>query len=126
MNISRLRRSRRHVDWEDYDALHKELVAACRAWSEGADGTDRRLYQKLGNLILPWLTPKTLAQADREILFSLLICCRQADQELDGMAHGSPPASRAPSPGSWGRIALLLVTAAAVSLILFGIARVFA
>ena len=27
-------------------------------------------------------TDKTLAQVDREILFSLLLCCRQAEQEL--------------------------------------------
>jgi serine/threonine protein kinase len=77
-----LRRSRRHVDWEAYHRLHQELIEACRARAAEADEAKRSFYRHLEDLAMPWLTPKTLAQVDRDILFSLLLCCRQAEQEL--------------------------------------------
>jgi serine/threonine protein kinase len=77
-----LRRSRRHVDWQAYNNMHKELIEACRARAAVVDEAKRAYYRHLEDLVLPWLTPKALAQADREILFSLLLCCRQAEQEL--------------------------------------------
>ena len=77
-----LRRSRRHVDWQVYHDLHHRLIEACRLRAAAADGTVRAFYRHLEDLALPWLTPKTLAQVDQEILFSLLLCCRRAEQEL--------------------------------------------
>lgn len=77
-----LRRSRRHVDWQAYNTMHKELIEACRARAAVVDETKRAYYRHLEDLVLPWLTPKALAQADREILFSLLLCCRQEEQEI--------------------------------------------
>ena len=77
-----LRRSWRHVNWQDYHDLHQGLIGACRARAALADGELRAFYRHLEDLTLPWLTPKTLAQVDQEILFSLLLCCRRAEQEL--------------------------------------------
>jgi hypothetical protein len=84
-----LRRSRRHVDWQDYHELHQELIEACRSRAAEAGEVDRAFFRHLEDLALPWLTPKTLAQVDRDILFSLLLCCRRAEQELD--RQGSEP-----------------------------------
>jgi predicted Ser/Thr protein kinase len=78
-----LRRSRRHVDWQAYHQLHGGLIEAARARIEQAEPARRAFYRHLEDLALPWLTPKTLAQVDQEILFSLLLCCRRAEQELD-------------------------------------------
>jgi hypothetical protein len=78
-----LRRSRRHVDWQAYHELHSGLIEACRARASKAEVAKRTFYRHLEDLALPWLTPKTLAQVDQEILFSLLLCCRRAEQELD-------------------------------------------
>jgi hypothetical protein len=78
-----LRRSRRHVDWQDYHDLHEDLIEACRVRAAEAHEPDRSFFRHLEDLALPWLTPKTLAQVDRDILFSLLLCCRRAEQELD-------------------------------------------
>jgi hypothetical protein len=78
-----LRRCRRHVDWQAYHELHTALIEACRARITQAEPARRAFYRHLEDLALPWLTPKTLAQVDQEILFSLLLCCRRAEQELD-------------------------------------------
>jgi hypothetical protein len=77
-----LRRSRRHVNWQAYHNLHQVLIEACRSRASAADAAERTFYRHLEDLALPWLTPKALAQVDREILFSLLLCCRRAEQEL--------------------------------------------
>jgi serine/threonine protein kinase len=77
-----LRRSRRHVDWQAYQNLHQGLIEACRARAAAAGEVEQAFYRHLEDLALPWLTPKALAQVDREILFSLLLCCRRAEQEL--------------------------------------------
>jgi serine/threonine protein kinase len=91
-----LRRSRRHVDWQAYQELHQGLIEAARTRAAEADGALRAFFRHLEELALPWLTPKTLAQVDREILFSLLLCCRRAEQELS-RALPSPPESAVPS-----------------------------
>jgi len=79
-----LRRRRFHLDWHEYDKLHKDLIEACRTRAETAAETQQVYYRKLEDLVLPWLTPKVLAQTEREILFSLLLNCRQVDRELSG------------------------------------------
>ena len=108
-----LRRSRRHVDWQAYHDLHEELIEGCRARAAVADEAKRSFYRQMEDLVLPWLTPKALAQADREILFSLLLFCRQAEQELGReLPESQGPASRpsAPATWSWGLAAFLAVT----------------
>jgi pSer/pThr/pTyr-binding forkhead associated (FHA) protein len=117
-----LRRSRRRVDWQAYHDLHRGLIEAARTRAAGADGTLRDFFRHLEDLALPWLTPKTLAQADREILFSLLLCCRRAEQELNRV----PPVPGEPAAPSvslralvWGASAFLVLSIVAwfVSLI---------
>ena len=83
VEVFALRRSRRHVDWQDYNTLHRELIEACRGRAAVVEESKRGYYRYLEDLVIPWLTPKALAQADREILFSLLLCCRQAEQEIE-------------------------------------------
>ena len=77
-----LRRPRHRVNRNAYDKLYKALVQTCRLHAATADGPTHELYQKLADLVTPWLTPKTLEREDREILFSLLSHCREAEQEL--------------------------------------------
>ncbi len=85
-----LRRGHRQIEPEDYQSLHRELLRVCRARVETADEVNRPFYERLVDLARPWLTPKSLEHSDREIIFDLLICCREADLEL----HGLPEAAR--------------------------------
>jgi serine/threonine protein kinase len=107
-----LRRSRRHVDWQAYHDLHQGLIEAARARAAEAEGTLRAFFRHLEDLALPWLTPKTLAQVDQEILFSLLLCCRRAEQELH--RELPPPESDVPSVTFstlvWGAAMFLTLT----------------
>jgi len=77
-----LRRPRHHVNRNAYDKLYNALVQTCRLQAATTDGPTHELYQRLADLVTPWLTPKTLEREDREILFSLLSHCREAEQEL--------------------------------------------
>ena len=85
-----LRRAHRRVEPEDYKSLHRELIRVCRARVETSDEVKRPFYERLVDLAQPWLTSESLEHSDREILFDLLICCREADLEL----HGQPQAAR--------------------------------
>jgi hypothetical protein len=91
-----LRRARRHVDWQAYHDLHQGLIEAARTRAAEAEGNLPAFFRHLEDLALPWLTPKTLAQVDQEILFSLLLCCRRAEQELNRELP-APPESAVPS-----------------------------
>jgi hypothetical protein len=71
----------------EYRQLHGELLALCRKQSEHAEGTQRERFQLLGGMVEPWLTPRTLAAADRETLRGLVQRCQQIEQEL-GVSHG--------------------------------------
>ena len=78
------------MDPDDYESLHRELIRVCRSRLETSDEVNRPFYERLVDLARPWLTLKSLEHSDREILFDLLICCREADLEL----HGLPQAAR--------------------------------
>jgi serine/threonine protein kinase len=107
-----LRRARRHVDWQAYHDLHQGLIEAARTRAAEADGSMRAFFRHLEDLALPWLTPKTLAQVDQEILFSLLLCCRRAAEELN--RELPPPGSGSRSVASdslvWGASTFLALT----------------
>jgi hypothetical protein len=117
-----LRRSRCHVDWQAYHELHRGLIEAARTRAAEADGAMQAFFRHLEDLALPWLTPKTLAQVDREILFSLLLCCRRAEQELSRTLP-APPEPAVPSAAFntmvWGASVFLALSIVAwfVSLI---------
>jgi hypothetical protein len=72
----------RPVNAHEYQALHRDLLAACQSLSSTVEETEQALYQKLESLAQPWQTSQMLAQADRVILLDLLSRCRQAEQGL--------------------------------------------
>jgi serine/threonine protein kinase len=110
-----LHRSRGHVDWHAYQELHKELIEACRARSAAVVEAKRAFYRELEDLALPWLTPKALAQTDREILFSLLLRCQQAEQELDRHASELQGPDDLPSAWTtWGRASAVFLVVTVV------------
>ncbi len=67
-----------------YNMLHRELLTTCRSLADSAGEESRAYYEGLEELARPWLNPKTLAQADREILDGLLARCRSVEAELGG------------------------------------------
>jgi hypothetical protein len=85
-----LRRTHRRIIPEAYEKLYGELIRACYARVESCDEVRRPLYERLLALARPCLTQDVLLQFDRQVLFDLLIRCRQADLEL----HGMPRAAR--------------------------------
>jgi hypothetical protein len=78
---ARQRRGAWVVDPQEYQALHRELLVACRALG-GAAGARREFYLRLEELARPWLTSQALEQADRELLLGLLARCQQVEKEL--------------------------------------------
>jgi hypothetical protein len=85
--FARRRRARQRVDPQAYYMLRHEVLDACQVLADMATEKRRRaFYQALASLVQPWLTPHTLIQADREILFDLLSRCRRAERELNGRA----------------------------------------
>jgi hypothetical protein len=78
------RPSRQWVDPSAYMALHRELLAECRAAAEATDPVGPADRQELELLVRPWLSTRTLAQADREILEGLLARCREIERQLGG------------------------------------------
>ena len=101
------------VDPQEYQTLHQELVAACVAAGGAAEGTQREFYQRLEDLVRPWLTARVLEQTDHQILMDLLARCRQAEQELD-------PRSRPRAVLLWAVAAFVLLGAVAAAVILLG------
>jgi hypothetical protein len=103
--------ARRGVDPSVYNTLHRELIATCRSLADGAGDESRAYYEGLEELARPWLSPKTLAQADREILDGLLARCREVEAELGGR-------SRFSAALGWSTRALLAVSVLAGSILL--------
>jgi serine/threonine protein kinase len=77
-----LRRSRRYVNQRNYDRLYKMLVETCRMRAGSTEGAAKQFYQRLEDLVVPWMTPRAMENADRDILWSLLNYCRDAEQAL--------------------------------------------
>lgn len=79
---ARRRRGRRVVDTDDYRVLHQRLLTTCHSLAVAGDPTARSFYLNLEGLLRPWMVPRVLEQADRDILFDLLGRCEQAGREL--------------------------------------------
>jgi hypothetical protein len=107
--FARGRRGRLGVDPEEYCRLHKELLETCRGLADDPDQKERSFYGGLEELAQPWLTPRILAQADREITLDLLFRCQLAGQKLGGGSWGLP---------AWRWTTLALGLAAALVLLL--------
>src|SRR5262245_19043653 len=108
------RRSRaRRVDPREYQALHRDLLAACRGAAEAAEESRRPFYERLEELARPWLSPRVLERTDRDMLLDLLDRCREAGRELGAVPRGS---------STW--VIALLGCVAALAALLWGAYRV--
>jgi serine/threonine protein kinase len=85
-----LQRSRRFVNQRNYDRLYRMLVQTCRTRAGTTEGPTRQFYQRLEDLVVPWMTPRAMESADREILWSLLSYCREAERALRDRSRTLP------------------------------------
>lgn len=115
------RRPRHLVNRNAYDKLYNALVQTCRLQAARGDEPTQELYQRLADLVTPWLTPKTLEREDREILFSLLSHCREAEQELrDRTQLFLEPGEQSKTSVRWKLAAVgISVTAVVVAVLLW-------
>jgi serine/threonine protein kinase len=97
-----LQRSRRFVNHRNYDRLYRMLVQTCRTRASTTEGPTRQFYQRLEDLVVPWMTPRAMECADREILWSLLSYCREAERALRDKSRTLPDLGGSePSAISW-------------------------
>jgi hypothetical protein len=89
-----------------YRALHAALLERCRAPADAAGGARPAVLARLEAVVEPWLTPRSLAAADRQTLASLLDHIAELERDL-GVRHGI----------ALGRLAALLAFLAIVSLV---------
>jgi hypothetical protein len=87
--MARNGRARSRLDPDDYRALHRELMEACRALARAPDNPKKWLYEHMERLVSPWLSVGALEQADGEIIDDLLFLCRQLDRQLSGRRWGA-------------------------------------
>ncbi len=106
---ARRRPGRRRVEPAAYAALHRALLAACRA--PGTWEPARR--EALDRLVAPWLSTVTLARADRELLADLLARLRALQRELGGRRHPAGALVR----GARGALTAAGATALAAALV---------
>jgi serine/threonine protein kinase len=71
----------RGIDAEGYRFLHADLLAGCRS-AVATQPEKRALFQKLEELIQPWLSLQVLSRTEPDILRTLLRRCRQAEGAL--------------------------------------------
>jgi serine/threonine protein kinase len=65
-----------------FHILRRRLMESCETRASSAVDEQRLFFLRLAALVKPWLTPDTLVRTDREILYSLLDLCQQAEQKL--------------------------------------------
>ncbi len=82
--FARRQPARRRVDRQTYVALRRELIEHCQATAATANDVDAIFYRYLEDLVQPWLDPGVLNRTDRDILFDLLIRCKDAQSQLRG------------------------------------------
>ena len=93
-------------------------MAGCRARAAKAHGQRQEFYLRLADLVLPWMTPRVLESADREILYSVLSYCRQFEQELLDPTELPPePEDGASSGSAWWLVLFSLVASFVLVLI---------
>jgi hypothetical protein len=77
-------RPRPPIGAPEYCALRRELIETCSGLASGAGDQQRGVYQRLEDLVAPWVSVSALEQADEAILCDLLRHCRQIDRQLVG------------------------------------------
>jgi hypothetical protein len=101
-----LRREQRYeVDPAKYHQMHESLLKTCRAAPEKEGPENWSFYSEVEDLLGPWVTLESLAQADDEIVWGLLCRCEQVERVL-----GARPARNV----NWRRINLVWLGLAGV------------
>ena len=77
-------RSRRLPSLRAYQSLHYQLRQSIRARAAVADGPERHLFQKFEEIMTPWVSLRSLAREDREILRDLFVHCHHVERILKG------------------------------------------
>jgi serine/threonine protein kinase len=86
------RGSLNRLNREAFSALHADLVTACQAHLRTAQDERRDFFQRLVELLKPWLSPDALAHADPEIHSQVAYLFKQAERVLDQWVVVSTPA----------------------------------
>lgn len=106
--FARRRGSRHRVKQADYAELYEAICGACQVLVEQANDEARRaVYQRMAQLIRPWVSPQALSFADREVATNLLVNCRDAYRQLTG---------RSAAPGLLSRTLMICALAVALGL----------
>jgi serine/threonine protein kinase len=103
------RPSRRFMDQQAYAAMRNQLLATLRARAAEVHGPEREFYLRLEGLISPWVSVRSLAREDPEILQYLLARCQQIERILE-------PRLASASASGWF-VALFLVLGVASTLL---------
>jgi hypothetical protein len=77
------RPARRRVDPGVFVALRQQLIEVCQRLAE-ADKQKSSYYARLEEMVRPWINLRVLSRTDQEILFMLLLRCREVERELTG------------------------------------------
>jgi serine/threonine protein kinase len=80
------------INREAFCALQRYLVRACQAQLLTAPDHRREFFQRLEELLKPWLSPDALAQADLDIHHQVAQLFKQAERVLDQWVVVSTPA----------------------------------
>jgi serine/threonine-protein kinase len=86
------RGSMNRLNREAFSALQRDLVTACQAQLRTAQDERRAFFQRLEELLKPWLSPEAFAQADPEIHSQVAYLFKQAECVLDQWIVVSTPA----------------------------------
>jgi hypothetical protein len=76
----------------EFHQLHQRLLDGCDARAAAAEAGKREFFQRLAGLVKPWVNPDALARPDREVLYSLVILCYEAEQKLAAELADTPAA----------------------------------
>jgi hypothetical protein len=80
--FARRRAARHRITAEEFADLRRDLVDRFRALGRAANDVEAAFYSYVEDLVQPWLDLQALRRAERDILFDLLIRCRQVEAEL--------------------------------------------
>jgi serine/threonine protein kinase len=83
------RRSRRCTDQRAFTTLRNQLLATLRARAAEVHGPERDFYLSLEELISPWVSLRSLAREDPEILRDLLARCQHVERILECRPAGA-------------------------------------
>jgi serine/threonine protein kinase len=111
--FARGRLSRRSMDLQAFTTLRNELRATLRARAAEVDGPERDFYLSIEALISPWVSLRSLAREDREILRDLLARCQEVERILGHRSWGV-------AAGGW-LAAVSVVLAVALALLFWGL-----